>query len=327
MYSSDYIRSNSVATTRSINASGVVTSIVYVVDNGESQIDLFPYGLGFIPPPGFVYPPTPTPPTPTPNPSPSPTPIPSPSANSADLRLRETPARTENTFNSFKQLIATKLTFRDGTALYDAFIYGSSADVLPIVATYSLPSASLPAPAPTPNPAPAPTPNPSPVLSGFAIGISGLFLTYNSTIALTTASGTISINGIQSALTFNSSGTFRVSQVKQGDIVTVSVASTTPTSTVITAASVANYSTYAPNPTPTPNPVPMGIVDRVFTSGGTPVREDQYLNAAKQIINSIYTYSDGSRVYGAFTYADSTALDYLAAAYGTQMVPAPIPTP
>ena len=67
------------------------------------------------------------------------------------------------------------------------------------------------------------------------------------------------------------------------------------------------------------------ISETLFLNGSYPTRIDQSININSQIATAIYTYSDGSKVYGAYAYGSSTAVDYLAAAYGLTTVATPVP--
>lgn len=71
----------------------------------------------------------------------------------------------------------------------------------------------------------------------------------------------------------------------------------------------------------------MAIADTLFLNGTYPVRIDQSINLNSQIATAIYTYSDGSKVYGGYAYNDATSVDYLAAAYGVTAVTIPTPAP
>ena len=65
--------------------------------------------------------------------------------------------------------------------------------------------------------------------------------------------------------------------------------------------------------------------DGLFTNGLYPIRQEETFNAAYQVVANVTYFVDGSRIYGAFTYANSQATNYLAAVYATRPVVAPIP--
>ena len=71
------------------------------------------------------------------------------------------------------------------------------------------------------------------------------------------------------------------------------------------------------------------ISETLFSSGLCPTRVEQTINVNSQIATAINTYSDGSKVYSAYTYTDSLAVEPLVTSYGltTQAsYTAPVPT-
>lgn len=60
----------------------------------------------------------------------------------------------------------------------------------------------------------------------------------------------------------------------------------------------------------------MTISETLFSSGLCPTRVDQAINVNSQVATVIATYLDGSKVYGAYTYTDSLAVEYLISTYG-----------
>lgn len=67
------------------------------------------------------------------------------------------------------------------------------------------------------------------------------------------------------------------------------------------------------------------ISETLLLNGTYPARIDQSINLNSQVATAVYTYSDSSKIYGAYAYNDATAVDYLAAAYGTAAVVIPTP--
>ena len=137
------------------------------------------------------------------------------------------------TINTLGQVTAATYTFADGRTITDTFTFGSNSITEPTGEYRG-------------NLVGSTTPTTSPILNSFVVSATGLLINYNTSVVLTTATATATINGVSSALTFNGSGQFAIGQVNQGDVVTISVSATTPASTAITNASVNNGSTFVP---------------------------------------------------------------------------------
>lgn len=232
-----FIRANAVSTIRNTNAVGVITSIIYTTIGGLTQVDLYPYGLGFIPPAGFVFPSATPPATSTGGSNVFVT----PNARTISEQLfidGSYPRLSTQTVNATGQVTTVNYNFNDGSRTQATFEYATPTSVDYLNATYTtLPSLVV-----------LPVVPGSGVVSGFTISVDGRFLNYISTGGtLTSFTGTLNLPGDPRALTFVSDVSARISgnpinRLATG--VTVTVTSSTPAMTIpVTNAAVVNNST------------------------------------------------------------------------------------
>ena len=72
---------------------------------------------------------------------------------------------------------------------------------------------------------------------------------------------------------------------------------------------------------------PGTVAQNILDSGLVPTNIAQQLNASGQVIGATYTYADGSRVFGTFVYADTTAREFSSSTFTLSAVSTPPPAP